>query len=62
MSMSKRDYEMMACQFATAGGDRETLGRLVDRFCDVLAEQNPRFNAGLFRSACGFPVQVQGGE
>ena len=58
--MTRRDYEMMAAQFATAGGDRDTLSGLVDQFCAVLAEQNPRFNAGLFRAACGFPAQ--GGE
>jgi len=58
--MTKRDYEMIAAQFATATGDRDTLRDLVDQFCVVLAEQNPRFNAGLFRAACGFPAQ--GGE
>ena len=53
MSMSKRDYEIIAAAIAATGGDYATREEAAVNLSVRLKEQNPRFDMGIFMTACG---------
>ena len=54
MSMSKRDYEIIAEAIAATGGDYATREEAAVQLSVRLKAQNPRFDQGIFMTACGF--------
>lgn len=60
MSMSKRDFEAIATIIDTARDelDDETAERIAGDLAAYCQGANPRFNAALFLTACGFEGKV----
>ena len=59
--MTRKDYEKIAgyinvlrIYMKPATQAQEDLQRVTEDFMELLAEENPRFNADIFRKACGF--------
>ena len=58
--MTKRDYVAIASvilEELRSGGDKTTLGNIVEGLCDVFHEDNPKFSREVFSRASGFDKQ-----
>lgn len=58
MTMTKKDYELIAAVINSIRGSNNDCDQIADsltwRFIGALETENPRFNRNTFKNACGY--------